>query len=214
MPGRRLPARLVLALGCSLICALLYLLPNRFGPPPIELPLTAIDRAVPFWPASVWSYVSIYLLLPWTFFGLASFARVVALAKALVFTQALAAIVFVNWPIAYPRADHPIPDGTWPLNSALARFVRAVDVPVNCLPSLHVTTVLLCLACFDDTRLQHHRPFATALAIATIASTLTFKQHYIVDLFGGAAIAALAWWLFLAGGRAGARGRANARGQA
>ncbi|MGE0311997.1 MAG: phosphatase PAP2 family protein [Lautropia sp.] len=193
----RTGARVALALGCALVSALLYLLPNRFGPPPIELPMTALDRAIPFWPASAWTYAAVYLLLPWTFFGIASFTRLVALAKALVFTQAVAALAFTIVPIAYPRGDFPIPPDTRPLDRAVAQFLRDIDLPVNCLPSLHVTTVLLCLAAFDEGRLRRQRPLAIALALATVASTLSFKQHYVVDLVAGAALGAGAWALFL-----------------
>jgi membrane-associated phospholipid phosphatase len=30
---------------------------------------------------------------------------------------------------------------------------------------------------------------------ASAASTLTFKQHYFVDVVGGAALGVAAWWL-------------------
>ena len=71
-------------------------------------------------------------------------------------------------------------------------YVRATDAPVNCLPSLHVCTATLCALAMRGSRW-----FGAAQCIACLcaASTLTFKQHYAVDVITGAALGAAAWWL-------------------
>jgi membrane-associated phospholipid phosphatase len=52
-----------------------------------------------------------------------------------------------------------------------------------------------------------------AIALASMASTLTFKQHYAMDLPAGAALAIAAWWLAGRWVKAGAM-TATAAGQA
>ena len=188
--------RFALGLACALAGAALYLLPNRFGGAPILLPLTAIDRAIPFWPASVWAYAAIYVLLLGAYFGANADARASVLLRQLLFTQAIAAVVYVALPIGFPRDAYPIASDTLTINRWMAELWRRIDAPVNCLPSLHVTTAMLCLSVFDEGRLRPWRPFALALAVLTVASTLTFKQHYVVDLLAGGVLARLALALF------------------
>ena len=61
------------------------------------------------------------------------------------------------------------------------------------MPSLHVTSGLLCMALVGRQRTP--LAFAVgAVAFASIVSTLTFKQHYAIDLPAGALYAAFAWW--------------------
>jgi membrane-associated phospholipid phosphatase len=177
--------------ACLLLAAALYLLPNR-APllAPLTLPLTAIDTAVPFWPASGWAYAAVYLLLAWTFVELRDFAQASRFLYACLFAQALAAAVFIACPTAYPRELFPVPEDTHPLNAALVEFWRWLDAPVNCLPSLHVAVTVLCLA-------QRKRSLAVvAVGVALCLSTLTFKQHYAVDLLAGLALGAASYALF------------------
>jgi membrane-associated phospholipid phosphatase len=115
---------------------------------------------------------------------------------ALAFCQILAAGIYMLAPLRFPREAFALPADTWSLNRQATAFWHAIDAPVNCLPSLHVTTALLCLWAFNDEPLRPYRAAALLLAALTIASTLTFKQHYVVDLLGGALLAALGWTLF------------------
>jgi membrane-associated phospholipid phosphatase len=76
---------------------------------------------------------------------------------------------------------------------------HGLDGPANCLPSLHVSTALMALTAFTrrsgaSSNLLANS-VATLIAVATIVSTLTFKQHYVVDLIAGAAQAAIVYWL-------------------
>jgi len=197
LPAARTPRGKVSAgIVCGLVCAALYLAPNRLGGAPGTLPLTALDLAVPFWPASVWLYAAMYGLLGWAFFGTACPRRASRLLYALAFCQVLAAGIYTLIPLRFPREAFALPPGTWGLNRQAIAFWHAIDAPVNCLPSLHVTTALLCLWAFNAAPLRRHRAAALLLATLTIGSTLTFKQHYAVDLLGGAILAALGWALF------------------
>jgi hypothetical protein len=55
--------KLVLAVAATVVHALLYGAPNRIHlAPPVELPMTWLDRAIPFIPLTLWIYLSAYLL--------------------------------------------------------------------------------------------------------------------------------------------------------
>ena len=162
---------------CGLLCAALYLAPNRLGGTPGALPLTALDLAVPLWPASVWLYAAMHGLLGWAFFGTADPRRASRLLYALAFCQILATGIYTLAPLRFPREAFALPADTWSLNRQATAFWHAIDAPVNCLPSLHVTTALLCLWAFNAEPLRRYRAGALLLAASTIASTLTFKQH-------------------------------------
>ena len=124
----------------------------------------------------------------------ADLRRCLRFLYALVLVQAAAAATYLVFPLRYPRAEsiaHAA--GADPLTAALVEAVHSLDAPVNCLPSLHVTSGLLCMALVG--RRTPPLAFAVgAVAFASIVSTLTFKQHYAIDLPAGALYAAVAWW--------------------
>jgi len=195
---RTLPALALAAVATVLLCALLYYLPQHWhrGTPAL-LPLTFVDRIMPFWPLSGLVYFAAFGFLAWTFLSLRDFDAATRFLYANLLAQVIAALVFVLWPATYPRADFPLPPGTGPIGAALVAFCRNADLPVNCLPSLHVSTVVLCLAT------QWHRtpggrravPLGLPASLAMIASTLTFKQHYLVDVLAGGVLGFASWWL-------------------
>lgn len=189
-------AKLVAGAACTLYTGVLYIGSNRWHGAPAQLPLTTLDEIVPFLPATGWLYAAAYLLLAWAFFGTSSLERVSRWLYALAAVQTVAAIVFVAWPVAYPRELAVLPAGTHPIHAGLVDFWRRIDAPVNCLPSLHVTSNLLALAMFTSGRLRRWFVPACVLAVLSIASTLTFKQHYAVDLLAGLALATAAYVVF------------------
>jgi membrane-associated phospholipid phosphatase len=72
--------------------------------------------------------------------------------------------------------------------------LQAVDRPVNLFPSLHVANTCTCaLALWRERR--GWRRVALVWAVAIASATLTTKQHLLVDLFGGLALAGFSDWL-------------------
>jgi len=184
---------------CALFAAALYLLPNRMPVlPQATLPLTAIDTAVPFWPASGWLYASLYVLLLWTFVAMRDLGQASRFLYACLFAQIAAATIFVTFPTVYPRELFPLPEGTHPLNAALVEFWRQLDAPANCLPSLHVANTVLCLAVLATGRSWR---CLCILGVLMCLSTLTFKQHYFVDIAAGAALGLATYVMFFRWGR-------------
>lgn len=180
------------------LCATpLYMLPNRMaGSDAVTLPLTAVDNLVPFWPWTGWIYAAVYLFLLVTFVGMKDLGVASRFLYACLFAQLVAAVVFVAYPTVYPRELFPLPHGALGSDAALVAFWRQLDAPANCFPSLHVSTVVLCLAVYGSEPLRRFRYVAAAAALLLVASTLTFKQHYAVDLVGGAALGLVSYAVF------------------
>jgi membrane-associated phospholipid phosphatase len=181
------------AAATVLVCAAMYFVPQHWWlAEPVQLPLTALDRAIPYWPTSGLVYFAVFPLLLMAFLGQGDPEAATRFLYACLLAQVVGMTCFLLWPTVYPRAVFPVPPGTGRLGAVLARLCRSTDLPVNCLPSLHVSTVTLCVC-----SLRGSRWFAPALlaGIPIALSTLTFKQHYVADVMAGFALGLASWWL-------------------
>ncbi len=158
----------------------------------------AIDNWIPFLPWTVWIYLPMYALV----FHVAVFFvktqqtlnRTIA---SLLIVWAIAYAVFVIYPLNGPRI-HPAAGGDW--TTWFLGILQVVDPPNNTFPSLHAANlVCVALGCYRDDRTGG--TIVLALSLLPITATVTTKQHYAVDLFGGVALAALAHWMAFAGAR-------------
>ena len=155
---------------------------------PHELPLTVVDRGLPFLPWTGWIYVTVFpfpLIAVW---GVREERGVRAMIAAFVGLAALCFAAFLAYPTIYPR---PPMDASGPLAWPMI-IVRALDNATNCCPSMHVTAAFMS-ALF----VRRYRPvLGNALVVwaALISlSTMTTKQHYFVDVASGTALAFLAY---------------------
>jgi hypothetical protein len=190
IPDRR--SHVLAATGTVLLCAAMYALPQYWQPrAAMLLPLTALDRSIPFWPASGLVYFAVFPFLLASFLLLPDRERATRFLYASLLAQLIGMACFLLWPTTYPRELFDVPPDTGALGRALAGFVRAVDAPVNCLPSLHVSTVAICVASQYGSR--WFRP-ALLAGIVLALSTLTFKQHYVADALAGLALGLGSWW--------------------
>lgn len=186
--------------GASMAVILACYGASKFGAlgPYRLLPLTPLDEAIPYLPWTVWIY------------GTATWAC--ALAWALVPSRlearrlwasiALAAIgccaIFIAFPTTYPRSFFPTP-GDGSLTALELADLRAADTAANCIPSLHVAlAAVMGLSGFSfpfGPRAHRALTFVCVTwAVAVSLSTLTVKQHYVVDVPSGALVGALGWW--------------------
>jgi membrane-associated phospholipid phosphatase len=197
-PGRQGPGliqKLGIAAGAMCINAVLYLVPNHLQlVEPRALWWTRVDTAVPFLPPTVWIYFSDYLLVSSAFLVSDTWDEVKRFVRAYFVLLAIGAVIHFAWPTVFPRDAFPIArDG---MSARALAALRGVDAATSCLPSMHVAGSYL--AAFS---LWHRRRslfggyvlWATAVAV----STLTTKQHYLVDVLAGLLLAvALAGVLF------------------
>lgn len=182
------------ALLVALACAVLYIVPGRLSAGHAQvIALSAWEQRIPWLPQTVWPYLAQYPLLVVVYARCADLVRCTRFLYAVLLAQAVAAVMFLAWPLRYPREAFA---AAWPpdaLSAAVADWVRTMDAPINCLPSLHVTSCLFCMLLAG----RGHAPWKLAchgVALASMASTLTFKQHYAIDLPAGAVLALAAWW--------------------
>ena len=172
---------------CLALAGAGYLFTNRFpAHAPMVLPLTELDRAIPFWPVTGWLYAAQYGFLLWAFLSLRGPAARLRFIGAGMMMQALAMLCFWLWPVSFPRELGPVPADAWSLHAQLSEFWRTLDGPGNCLPSLHAANAVLCVAVFwSHGPARRWRFWAFALGMLCAGSTLTFKQHYVVDVLAG-----------------------------
>lgn len=188
---RRRDVLLAAVLGTS-VHVLAYFLANHFPRrEATELAMTAFDRAVPFIPWTVFFYVSDYVLVILTFL----LCRTRDNALRFFFAQ-MSVILFAtatHWavPIAFPRELYPLPPDISTLPHLALNFVRGVDAPTSCVPSLHVADSMLAAFLMRRERAKLF-PWLMTWAVAIAISTLTTKQHYLVDVITGIALALVA----------------------
>ena len=110
-----------------------------------------------------------------------------ALAKAICF------LFFIFLPTTAIRPEIT-GDGVW---DAMMLFLYRIDSADNLFPSLHCLISWMCWIGLRGRRDLHpvirHLPLVIAILICL--STLTTKQHVILDVFGGIFFAEFSWWL-------------------
>jgi membrane-associated phospholipid phosphatase len=185
----------VAAVGTALIAAVMYYLPQYLHRgDPVILPMTIVDTWMPFWPISGLVYFSVFPLLLGTYAAIDDLEEATRFLYASLLAQTIAMTAFLLWPTRYPRELYALPADAGVVGGALVSFCHTHDAALNCLPSLHVSTVVLCVCA-----LRTHRMFAPALLGGTllIGSTLTFKQHYFLDVVAGLVLGLFAAVVFL-----------------
>jgi hypothetical protein len=150
---------------------------------PHELAPGAFDHAVPFLPETAWVYQSLFIFLPLTTLAQRDSASLIRFASG--FCLLVLAFSTIFWFYPTQIQDHPpLAHVSW----AYDHLVTAVDGRRNAFPSLHAA--LTVYAGSSLIRLQSKNRFARCGAIlwilALLLSTLTTKQHILVDLIFGA----------------------------
>jgi len=152
-----------------------------------------IDEALPLVPATVWIYASYIAISAAALFAENDRGQLNRFFYALLAANLLSALVFVFWPTTFVRPHLDPQQGG--ASVALLRFIWMVDEPVNCFPSLHVSSSVL--AALMMWRGHPRLRFVFAFwALAIAISTMTIKQHHSADVLAGACVAAAMYWIF------------------
>lgn len=151
-----------------------------------RVPATALDHAVPLLPWTAYGYVSLYPLLVANLVYFVPRPRALRpLLQAMTLANTLGGLVFVTYRTTVPRPPLPISRGSWLLGR-----IWQVDPPHNAVPSLHTTySVLIALVHW-----RWHSPYRAIVLPwcgLIIATTLTTKQHQVVDVVAGIALASI-----------------------
>jgi membrane-associated phospholipid phosphatase len=180
-------ARTLVALAYLQAETAAYLSMNRLGALRRSVPLlTPADRVVPLRPRSLWLYLSFVPFCLAAIHDVRSIPRMVRMMACLVLATLVSYRSFLRFPSSYPRPDVAVDDprlaGAW-------RSLRAIDLPGNTFPSVHAGHAFL-LALMLAPELPEEEAEARILwAILISLSTLTTKQHYLVDIAGGIVVA-------------------------
>jgi membrane-associated phospholipid phosphatase len=164
--------------------------------PALEMPLLAWDGMLPFHPLawffyfSLWIYTSLPAALQPSFGHLLYYGLSIALVCVLGLT------IFFWWPTMVP-ASYGLPPGhPWNL-------LAGVDAPGNAFPSLHVATSAFSAAWLDAQfkamNLSRRWRWGNAIwCVAIILSTLSTRQHVLLDVLGGVVLGIMTAWATLA----------------
>jgi membrane-associated phospholipid phosphatase len=179
-----------------LIAAVLYLTANHIHLfPPQLLPLSWVDQAIPFLPNTVWFYLSEYIFFGCVYALTRDYVNLNKYWYSFVALQLVSVAIFWIWPTTYPRDGFPL---TTDLNSwtyYAFSSLRETDTPANCCPSLHVSSVYLSTFIFLDEQKKKF-PFFFVWGTLIALSTLTTKQHYLIDVVTGFIMAVIFYWTF------------------
>lgn len=156
---------------------------------------SSLDQAIPFLP---WTIVLYYMAFPYWYFGTIYIVRydkdrAFRFLCADLLCEMVALAFFLFLPSTNTR---PVVDGTGLFDYAM-RHMYSVDPATNLFPSLHcLFSWILWLAIYNEPRISKFVKASTfVLTIAIFISTLTTKQHIIIDTIGGFAIASFFYWL-------------------
>jgi PAP2 superfamily len=159
------------------------------------MPLTALDRAVPFAPAALWPYASLWLYVgipPGLMPSLHALLRYGIWAAAMCFTGLL---FFHYLPTAVPSRLLPAEALQHPGFAVL----QGVDAAGNACPSLHVAAAVFTAFWVAHLMCAIGAPAWTrvlnlAWVLAIVWSTLATRQHVALDAAAGALLGAgFAW---------------------
>lgn len=195
--GRIIPAYAVLPLiFCVLVNNVVYFIFRLFVQEKYHYDFsTSLDRMIPFVPAWVSIYLICYLFWIFNYILIARqekehFYRFVT---ADILSRLACGIFFLVIPTITVRPE-VIGNGLW---ENLIRLVYMMDEPTNLFPSIHCLTSWYC---YIGIRGKKNVPvwyqrFSLIFAILVFLSTQFTKQHYLVDIAGGAGLAQLFYML-------------------
>jgi membrane-associated phospholipid phosphatase len=149
------------------------------------LPMTWVDEHAPFLPYSIFIYISEYFYFAFVYILLNNYDNINKYLYSFFLLQVVSCTFFMLYPTVYPRGDFPVPTDLPNWVQATWAWLRTVDAPGNCFPSLHVSSVYLSAFVFwtDNQKKLFWVFFVWATLIAL--STLTTKQHYLADILSG-----------------------------
>ncbi len=157
---------------------------------PRLLPFTSVDRAIPFAPASIWIYLSAFILIGIPYFAENRIKEANKFLDAFFIIAVISVIIFWLWPTTYPRAQFPLPEGTDAVTAFVFSHIRALDSMTNCAPSLHVSgSYIAALSLWSSAKNKRSTVFYFVWATIVAVSTMSTKQHYFFDVVSGLLLA-------------------------
>ena len=158
----------------------------------IEGPL---DGLIPLWTPSAAVYLGCYLFWTLYYVLIARHGKydVCRFFAADVLSRIVCFVIYLMFPTTNTR---PViePDGFWNQTMLLVYEIDAAD---NLFPSIHC---LVSWFCYIGLRGRKEIPLwyrgaSLVMAVLICISTLTTKQHVVIDVFGGVFLAEICYWI-------------------
>ncbi len=164
---------------CLVICFFIYQIPNRIQIfSALTWPECALDQHIQFWSWTYPIYFSYFFELPLLVLAINNDDQ--QRVRKFIFRMiTLQAVFFLVFPTTIDR-----PHSEW------LGLLTLIDEPFNCFPSLHVSLSLFL------TLLNRKHIWAIVWCSLICLSTLTTKQHYVLDMIGGATVASITFYLW------------------
>ena len=144
------------------------------------------ESAIPFVEWTILPYLSIFMLVPLSFFACRDEAALRQHARRLLLALALAVVAYAAFPLSF-QSERPQPEGPF---APLFALLWTLDLPYNRAPSLHITVLLLIWPLLMARVAGHWQRLAAHAWLASIGvSVLTTYQHHVIDIIGGACVA-------------------------
>tara|TARA_Y100000593_G_scaffold18175_1_gene36355 strand:+ start:1110 stop:1730 length:621 start_codon:yes stop_codon:yes gene_type:complete len=158
--------------------------------------ITEFDEAIPFMPQHVWIYHSMLPVIVATMLLFVHTKRIFFTTFwACLITGLVLNISYVFFPSFYPRPEFEVNT----LSEAMVYLTYQVDGSSNTFPSGHVAFawIMFLGAAHSEAakRIQGLQALYLLWAIGISLSTLTLKQHYIVDVFSGIFLALISFYI-------------------
>lgn len=152
--------------------------------PVTTMPVTVVDRLIPFQPWSIVPYASLWLYISLAAVLLHTRRELVAYLTAVGIVTCSGFLIFLLWPTVIPD-----PHIDWARHPSV-EFLKSVDAAGNACPSLHAAFVALsCVWLHRQLREtvapRWLRTLNIVWCLLVLYSTLATKQHVFVDLAAG-----------------------------
>jgi membrane-associated phospholipid phosphatase len=159
---------------------------------------TALDRIIPFSSGWSWVYQTVYIALPCVALCIDHRRHLMQYFRGYGFMLAVCFAFFWLYPVRTRRPTEIIPSSLDPMHALILSY----DGLINCFPSLHVAlglfSILHAIACLGAKGVSQMWPAVSMWVWFALLcySTVALKQHYVVDIPAGVAVAVLAFCLF------------------
>jgi membrane-associated phospholipid phosphatase len=156
------------------------------------MPVTALDRAIPFQSAALVVYFSLWLYVSLAPTLLRNRQELFAYGKIAAVMGLVGLGIFFFWPTTVPTGA-----GLGEANAAALEWLKHVDAAGNACPSLHVAFAVFSGFWLDRVIREMRLPLAVrvlnvAWCLGIAYSTLSTKQHVLVDVVAGGLLGLIA----------------------
>lgn len=157
---------------------------------------TPLDSKIPILPWFAFIYVGCYLFWAFNYMmvGRVNKEHFYRFISNIFLGYIISGLIFCIFPTFIVRPDLSEIQG---LGKSVVAYVYNSDTPVNLFPSMHCQISWYCYLGIRKQKeiAKSYQYFSLIMAILVCISTVVIRQHYVVDIFAGIAIAELSYFI-------------------